>query len=223
MQCHKRLCHVVSQAFTELLVARTYSHPRRHMSRRPVLALLTMPGTELRSIVTVDVARFICNFTTPQLRTKTADDCAIPAINSQFSHIHQSTLAAGPFVFAYSYSSSCASLNFGVVNPRVRYSSVALCGTRFYRVIIAPVNVSHSVNAEEARKQLLRAYDEDWEANQITYDNLKLKTLSPSTVSHLAYLLNMISAYATATYRRMSSSSTCASRRSSFRGTSRPL
>lgn len=37
-----------------------------------------------------------------------------------------------------------------------------------------------ALSPEEQRKQLLAAYNEDWEAKQITYDELKPKTLSPS-------------------------------------------
>jgi len=47
-------------------------------------------------------------------------------------------------------------------------------------VVPTTVNAVAPVVAEEQRKQLLRAYDEDWEAKQITYDELKPKTLDPT-------------------------------------------
>ena len=52
--------------------------------------------------------------------------------------------------------------------------------TPLHRVVFASPEPVPS--AEEQRKALLRAYDEDWEARQITYDQLKPLTLAPHPV-----------------------------------------
>ena len=54
--------------------------------------------------------------------------------------------------------------------------------TPLNRVVFSAGESGSPLSAEEQRKQLLRAYDEDWEAKQITYDELKAKTLNPTPV-----------------------------------------